>query len=163
MDIRENFYLKKAYTKFLCKENVSLVIRMVRRRVAKLSLGDYRPSPEDECFKSLQSVMREHLRVYFKHTVDTDDLDAIILSVNHQFSEKHSQKLWSDYRYQRQFARQKTEDTIQVMDHPTAPMQRRYQPLVNPLVDNNNVFENTRGENLFPELFPFNERPDFKQ
>ena len=67
MDLRANYFLENMYSIFLERSNVALVIRLIRRRVSKLSLGDFRPADDDEAFKGLTYQMREYLRIHLKY------------------------------------------------------------------------------------------------
>ena len=161
MDLRNNYFLKEMYTSFLETKNINLLTRMIRRRIIKLSLGEYKPKLTDDCFKLLEPKMREYLRVYLENSYCSENQQSLLVSLNKHFADIHAKKIWSDYYCQKRYVIQKCkEDDKTLLSLPKANLQQRHQPIINPRVDCN-VFENTRGENLFPQLFPFKERPDF--
>ena len=136
---------------------------MIRRRVAKNSLGDYKPSAEDLCFKYMQSDMREYLRVYFKSISCSDDTKELLNILNENYSNTVAKKIWFEYKSQKQFINEKCNDKIpSILNRPAQTNQPRYQPIINERVDCT-VFKNTRGENIYPELFNIKLRPDFNQ
>lgn len=163
MDLRDNYFLKGIYTSFLETKNIHLVTRMIRRRIVKTSLGEYKPKLTDDCFKLLEPKMRDFLRVYLEHSSCSKLPNELLLALNQHFADMQAKQIYSDYYCQKRFVIQKCQENDKcLLDLPKANTQIRHQPLINPRVDCN-VFSNTRGENLFPELFPFKERPDFNK
>ena len=105
--------------------------------------------------------MREFLRTYLENSFCSEEPDKLLISLNKHFADLEAKKIWSDYFSQKKYIIQKcNQDNKCLLDLPKANLQIRHQPLINPRLDCK-VLENTRGENLFPELFPFKERPDF--
>ena len=161
MDLRSNYFLKEFYSSFLETKNINLLTRMIRRRIIKLSVGEYKPKLTDDCFKLLEPKMRQFLRIYLENSFCSEDKKSLLVSMNNHFADLEAKQIWSDYYCQKRYVIQNCDPNTKCLpDLPKANLQVRHQPIINPRVDCK-VFENTRGENLFPELFPFKERPDF--